>query len=474
MKFAKEMEQTLSEEVLPDDWIEAAIQYKALKKCINKVVNELEFLGLEKNTLKLILDDTNKNKIVELDEKDAQPNNPLLAEYTLMKTRNSDGSQIVPMLRITLEKGDQNLSDDHIETLGLELKRKIDEYISSVDDVTAETQIIEIREEEGKLTLSPQSSRVDSPPPVHSSDDNKKRKDIYILLNSDNKFFQMLKDEVENINKLRDSEEHKLVDEVEHISDVVKTLTDPRKSVKRSDLYKWRQLFKIYLDSEVYFRYNDSSISSVERSAEQIKKNFDSFIQNVEKSGILDTFRNKKSLVAYSQFIEMNYHLLKVLAFQSLNTRAFTKILKKFDKQTSLGVSKKFPQLLTNDHIFTNGESLARSICYVIQNSLLILVPQLEDYTCPICCMIAFKPIKLTCGHVFCVSCLVKLKQRDSTNCPMCRYNRAVELADSGNLDEKSMALMKKYFPLEIKEKMQDREKEKYEELVGHNKCIII
>lgn len=90
---------------------------------------------------------------------------------------------------------------------------------------------------------------------------------------------------------------------------------------------------------------------------------------------------------------------------------------------------------------------------------------------------IAYKPIRLSCGHLFCVRCLVKLKKDDKTSCPLCRLENAVLYADSSNLDLESMELMKKYFPREVKEKVRDRDKERYQELrsnaKGSEKCII-
>ena len=58
-----------------------------------------------------------------------------------------------------------------------------------------------------------------------------------------------------------------------------------------------------------------------------------------------------------------------------------------------------------------SGKSLAQSICYIVQQSVISIIPQLDDYSCPICMEIAFKPIRLSCGHLFCVRCLVKLKK---------------------------------------------------------------
>lgn len=522
MKFAKVLEQTLIEEDIPEEWVEAAIQYKSLKKCINKVVRELQFLGLEQNTLKLLLEDPSNEKVVELNENETTPTNPIIAEYTITKSKNDQGNSqcITPILKISLNYENDDFTDDHIYELGQELKQKIEGILNNDDDYDDEIadgqdtnhhKFMEIKEEGDSLVLSPQTSssvksRLNSPPllpsnsinqvlqddvnegktsistpsqlcsPRTSSPTPRKRKtnEIYIMLNSDAKFFHMLNKELENLDDLKSSEESKLLKEVEIIGDTVRTLSSPNISVKKSDLYKWRELFKIYLDSEVYFKYNEIKGSASEKNGDQIKKNLQQFIQRVNKSGVLNTFKSKRSTQAFDQFINMNFHLLKVLQFQSINSTAFTKILKKFDKQTSLGVKKTFPKLISDDHIFFAGASLAQSICYVIQNSVLTLIPQLDDYTCPICTSVAFKPIKLECGHVFCVRCLVKLKQQNKSNCPICRYEQAVIKADSTNLDVDSMILMKAYFPLEVREKLKERGKERYDEVVGKNKCIIV
>lgn len=505
MKFAKVLQQTLVEEDIPEEWVEAAIKYKSLKKCITKVVRELKFLGLEQNTLKFLLEDPNgedgTKKIIEVDQNETLPNNPIIAEYTLTKS-NDKSKPILPYLKITLNYDDDEYTDDHIHEVGLQLKHKIEMLLNNDDfadddheDPNTEQQVIEIKEEGDKLILSPQTthsipSRLGSPEPFELNNSKsldktlteskepvpkqRKTNEIVIMLNSDTKFFQMLNKELESLDDLKSKEESNLISQVESISHSVKSLSSPNVSLKKTDLYKWRELFKIYLDSEVYFKYNQTNSSASERNAEQIKKNLQEFVNRVTKSGITDQFKKKKSLAVFNQFIAMNYHLLKVLQFQSINTEAFRKILKKFDKQTSLNVKNRFPKLINDDHVFFSGASLAQSICYIMQTSILTLIPQLDDYTCPICTSVAFKPIKLSCGHVFCVRCLVKLKQQDKSNCPICRHEDAVVKADSTNLDLKSMALMKTYFPVEVKEKLKERDKERYDEVVGKEKCIIM
>lgn len=57
------------------------------------------------------------------------------------------------------------------------------------------------------------------------------------------------------------------------------------------------------------------------------------------------------------------------------------------------------------------------------------ILPSLDDYACLICTSIAFKPIRLACGHLFCVRCLVKMQRAGKAECPLCR-SKVVLLAD--------------------------------------------
>jgi E3 ubiquitin-protein ligase BAH len=109
MKFAKKLQQTLEEEDIPQEWRTAAIQYKALKKCITKVVNELEEYGLEKETLEMLLQyhqaQQDKDKLHEEKEetKEIQSSDPAIV-YSL----EGDLREFVPTITITLDK-DKNI-----------------------------------------------------------------------------------------------------------------------------------------------------------------------------------------------------------------------------------------------------------------------------------------------------------------------------------------------------------------------------
>ena len=119
-------------------------------------------------------------------------------------------------------------------------------------------------------------------------------------------------------------------------------------------------------------------------------------------------------------------------AFQA-NIEAIKKLVKKHTEHTALPL---FCSFFENTHVFSIGR-LHQSACNTvsglihlihprlfiqeISDKLSPLVPNQDDYSCAICTSIAFKPIRLSCSHVFCVRCLVKMQKRREDNCPMCR-----------------------------------------------------
>lgn len=457
MKFAKVLQEKMVADDVPQEWLEAAIQYKALKKCISRVVNELRLVGLEQNTLKLLLDK------IEVNEEETTAANPVIARYVLNKTNEHE---VVPTLKIILDYN-QELTDDHINTSIEILRKKLETIVNGSSD---DEQVNGNNEDED----SGHDDEVFSPKTtVNKLLAPGSKYEISIRLGSDTKFFSMLNEELNNLDNFKNQEEDKMLREIQEVGALLNNITS-NSSIKKSDIYTWRQLFKMFLDSEIYFKYNNLETQSSEKSLEQVRNNMDKYTALVNKTELISQFKNKKSLNAFKQFMAVNEYLLKVLEFQSINSTAFTKILKKFDKRTSLNVKGRLPKLISNDHIFFSGMSLTQKICYTIQSSLLQVVPQLDDYTCPICLEVAFKPIKLDCGHIFCVRCLVKMKAEEKYDCPICRSDKVVQLADGANLDVELMEKMQKFFPNEVKQKIKDRDKERVHDSVGDVKCVIV
>ena len=188
----------------------------------------------------------------------------------------------------------------------------------------------------------------------------------------------------------------------------------------------------------------------------------------------VEKFRSKDCLQAYAKFIELNNELLLNTRFQEVNAQAAYKILKKFDKKTSLSSKKFYSDIVLVDNFFV--ESLAKESFVKLTSDLVTIVPQIDDYLCPICSGIAVKPVRLECGHVFCLRCMIILQRKMEDRCPLCR-RQVLMKADSGNLDLKLLAYLKKYFPLEAKLKQKDNEdllaKEFYDKIAADSRCTI-
>ncbi|KAH3668402.1 hypothetical protein OGAPHI_002156 [Ogataea philodendri] len=384
------LEQTLQEEWVPEEWAKKAIQYKALKKRINRVVEELESIGIKREDMVLM--------------------------YDIERVQH----QLVPRLtvRTTLEMEDLVLTK--IEELGY--------------------SFTEVQEAEAGVCL------------------------LTVSLHQDALFFQTLYEELEELSRFRDEREKEIVATVESLAAEIGKVGGP--SRRKSDMYLWREIFQLYIESEVFFSTRERSAGRVD--VEVSRQRMGEFVAHVNSAGLQKRFHHRGSLAAFGAFQEMNMQIMKVANYQTINGIAVHKILKKFDKQTSLNSSILFPDILQKS-FETNilNSTVCKDVCSVIAQRLLNIIPQLEDYTCPICCSVAFKPIRLDCGHLFCVRCLVKLQRKDEDKCPLCR--QAVVLhADERNLDYARMEYLKLYFPREVKEKQTENEREIFKEQYGH------
>lgn len=58
MKFAHTFVETLSSENFPAEWQAAAIQYRQLKRCIKRLSRELAELGLDADTLRALVSES--------------------------------------------------------------------------------------------------------------------------------------------------------------------------------------------------------------------------------------------------------------------------------------------------------------------------------------------------------------------------------------------------------------------------------
>ncbi|KAF9924101.1 hypothetical protein FBU30_005865 [Linnemannia zychae] len=270
---------------------------------------------------------------------------------------------------------------------------------------------------------------------VVNTEENGKRV-LVIELTADTAFFDQLGEEVSQLSKLQQANKAKFESKVDDLSKILTVVSSPQ----NKDMYTWREILKIYLDAQVFVGDQETDRST--RSSEKAQTQLQWFMKEMERSKLTHKFKQPKSKVAFNTFFQLNSELIMMKQFKELNQMAMTKILKKHDKRTSL------------------SDNISKSLTYTIGNQLVSIIPQPDDYACPICMSVAWKPIRLKCKHVFCVRCLIKAQRKRMVHCPICRQENSVYEADASNLDVSMMNFLKLYFPKEIKEKRREASKE--------------
>ncbi|KAK7471160.1 hypothetical protein VKT23_002571 [Stygiomarasmius scandens] len=271
----------------------------------------------------------------------------------------------------------------------------------------------------------------------------------------------------------------------------------------KSDLYSWREIFQLYIDAEVFETLNEAHPGQT--STKEAEHRLQLFAERVSQRGLGDRrkLKMKQSRDALETFLGLNMLILNIKKFQEANAEATRKILKKHAKRTALPLppsnasspgplalslsshtsSPTYPAPPLDPGITIIGTSvhsfLPRILVQAIGETLLPIIPHIDDYSCVICTSIAFKPIRLGCGHLFCVRCLVKMQKRGQDACPMCRAPNVLR-ADKSNVDWALLNFMQDWFPLEARAKQKQGEKEAAEEQLREmgfdpsQKCIIM
>jgi len=286
---------------------------------------------------------------------------------------------------------------------------------------------------------------------------------IDIPLRSDSEFFNVLQNELSGLAALQKDEEQKLNQEVNMITKTVAKTTNPASKSKKSlhDLALWRQIFDLYINTNIFFsateRYHGAN------NFDDALARFHKFSGTLKNTPTLTKFKRPESAMALDQFLRLNIDLLQSLKFQQINNTAMHKILKKFDKRTALGVQPTFPSLLSPSLTST---SIAKSVSASLQSTLLATIPRLDDYSCLLCTLLAWRPIRLRCGHLFCIRCLIELQRRSEDRCPLCRENVVLE-ADSFSIDRDTVKYLMSWFPAEVKERQRENERAVARDMYG-------
>lgn len=444
MKFAHDFKQNLASQDFPRHWVERAIPYSQLKKCLKKVQRELQDLGLDQETLRALLS--------------AEETAPVALQY---KLRESGSSFVRPKLTVNVHLRDGVAVDASLTPTSRGFLEKL------------ASEILDDHEREALAHLRASRPDPSAKPDIETNNgDTGNYETIEVPLVFDAEFFDMLQTDVGELDALQASEQKQLNTEITELSKQVSAVSRPSRFSK-SDLGRWREIFELYLDSNVFFATQECDHGA--RNSQRALKQLQWFQNEVEKRNLARNFKIPSSRQAFARFLQLNVSLLKNLQFQELNKLAVSKILKKFDKRTSLGVSKSFPKVILSNRLLAGG--IAKDVCASMSQELVSVVPQINDYLCPVCFSIAYRPVRLDCQHVFCIRCIIKIQRRKETHCPLCRAD-VVMSASADNLDIRLERYLEKYFPKEVKEKQRSNETERGIEDYGpgykHQECIVM
>lgn len=452
MKFAQEFRKALQREAFPQRWVECAIPYGQLKKCLKKVTKELQEIGLDKETLtRLAADQQQPSSGDTLTDHG-------FSYHLDVKTiggKAIEPARLRPRLTVFVHLEYGIVVDAKLSPPTRDFLRKLALDNAAGADVT--------RSLEG--TLSPPSTELLESQSLGVAGAGKavNIRQVEVPLVFDAEFFGILQTDVSNIGTLQEEEQVKLEGQIVALAEGLGKAVEPSRGRRaKADLDTWRQIFDLYLDARVFFSSRESDHGA--RTSAQAVDQLHWFQDQVVQRKLVQKLKLGPSQTAFANFVNINTTLLSILKFQEINRLAVTKILKKFDKRTSLGVSTAFPATVRSGRSLT--DSVAQDVCARMSTELVSVVPRLDDYLCPICFAIAYWPVRLHCQHMFCSRCLVKMSRKDERFCPLCRAD-TIMLAGIENFDAERAAFLRKYFPKEVKEKIKTSERERNKEIFG-------
>lgn len=468
MKFGHLFKQTLRDEGFPPEWVDSAISYSQLKKCIKRLTDELQQVGLDPATLsKLLKHVEDYNASTQEDDEQERP-----FEYILNPDSSRDNAS--PSRKAFHPKLLFYVNETSGEVLSAQLD---DETRRKLQMLAVETGMSDLRVLDDSGSPMQSANSVDpastmTTTPTNSSRSRPGYRTVEVPITSDTEFFTRLTSEVTGLEKLQEREQKRMNVQIEALGKQVAKLTNPDRRANRKMLTTWRQIFQVYVEEGIFF--GTTEIDHKSHDSEKAMARLAGFSNKIAKAGLVEQLKKKENLQALNTFMHINREILQGLRFGEINHNAMIKILKKFDKRTALGVKSTFPRQVEYPEF---SEHLAKAVCAEVNTQILSHVPQIDDYSCPMCMEIQWRPVKLSCNHTFCIRCLIVMQNNKQYNCPFCREKTVFD-ANSDNLDTEQAAFLKKWFPEEVKNKQRYNELmagvDQYGEVYATEKCVVM
>jgi hypothetical protein len=321
MKFGHAFKQSLRNEGFPPEWVDSAISYSQLKKCIKRLTDELRQVGLDPETLsKLLKHVEDYNASTDQDDDQERP-----FEYILNSDSDADASKSrKPFQPKLLFYVNETTGEVHSAKLDEDTKQKL-------QMLAVETGISDLRVVEDTASSLNSSDSVNLPSPTEAGQPNISKhrlgyRTVEIPLTSDTEFFTRLSSEVSGLEKLQEREEKRMHSQIEDLGKQIAKMTDPDKRSNRKTLAAWRQVFQIYVEEGIFFGNTETDHKS--HDSDKAMQRLAEFSNKVAQAGIVERLKKKDNLQALNMFMHINREILQGLRFGEINHSAMVKILK--------------------------------------------------------------------------------------------------------------------------------------------------
>jgi hypothetical protein len=315
MRFGHTFKEQLKSQGFPQDWVESAISYKQLKKCINRLTNELSELGLDPETLKKLLKQVEDYNAANRD--DDRPLEYLLSDEEAEQQKLGEReTPFHPKLLFYVNESTGELDSAHLDE---ETRHKL--QLLAQDSGMTDVRVVE--EPQAVSDCRNSSERASNPTTLRRRPGYRT---VEVPLTSDSEFFSKLAAELSGLEQLQEREEKRMHGEIEELGRQVARLTDPDRRSNKKLISVWRQIFQIYLESDIFFGTTETDHGS--RDADKAAEKFQIFSGTIAKQGLVDKFKNQDNLRALNTFMHINREILQGLRFGEMNRTAMMKILK--------------------------------------------------------------------------------------------------------------------------------------------------
>lgn len=322
MKFGQAFKQSLRNEGFPPEWVDSAISYSQLKKCINRLTDELRQVGLDPETLSKLLkhvEDYNASAGQQDDQE--RPFEYILNGDDVTTSASKSRKLFQPKLLFYVN---ESTGEVHSAKLDEETKRKL--QMLAVETGISQMRVFEDTSSPDKTSDSADLSDADDANRAIASNQRPAHRTVEIPLTSDTEFFERLSSEVSGLEKLQEREEKRMHNQIEDLGKQIAKMTDPDKRSNRKTLAAWRQVFQMYIEEGIFF--GNTEVDHKSHDSDKAMQRLAEFSNKIAQAGVVERLRKKDNLKALNMFMHVNREILQGLRFGEINHSAMVKILK--------------------------------------------------------------------------------------------------------------------------------------------------